>query len=87
MLSTDDEKHCKQLLRQTVESFASHRRSLVCSVFFARYWRQWIVCCKKYSLETNHISLNSYICIELNAHALILLLMLLRDKSKSTGVG
>ena len=54
---------------------------------FARYWRQWIVCCKKYSLETNYISLNSYICIELNAHALILLLMLLRDKSKSTGVG
>ena len=56
------------------------------ALFFARYWRQWIICCKKYSLETNYISLNSYICIELNDHALILLLMLLRDKSKSTGV-
>jgi len=56
------------------------------AVFFARYWRQWIVSCKKYKLETNYITLNSYICIELNAHALILLLMLLRDKSKSTEI-
>ena len=56
------------------------------ALFFARYCRQWIVCCKKYSLETNYTSLNSCICIELNAHALILLLMLLRDQSKSTGV-
>ena len=34
---------------------------------------------KEYNIEKNFISNNSYICIELNAHALIVLLVILRD--------
>ena len=49
------------------------------ALFFVRYWRQWILSHKDYTLERNFISLNSYICIELNAHALLILLLILRD--------
>jgi len=53
------------------------------ALFFVRYWRQWILSHKDYTLERNFISLNSYICIELNAHALLILLLILRDNYKS----
>lgn len=51
------------------------------ALFFTRYWRQWVLSSAGYNLENNFISLNSYVCIELNAHALILLLMILRNSS------
>jgi len=51
------------------------------ALFFMRYWRQWVVSSEGYNLEQNFISLNSYVCIELNAHALIILLMILRNSS------
>lgn len=51
--------------------------------FFVRYWCQWLLCHKNYTLQKNFISLNSYICIELNAHALVILLLVLRDRVKS----
>ena len=66
-----------QMMKSIVESYLDRhlyplrRIEAWFALFFARYWRQWIVCCKKYKLEHNFISLNSYICIELNAHALI----------------
>jgi len=79
-----------QMVNSIVDSYLDKQSSpLHCieeawfALLFVRYW---IISCKKYKLETNYISLNSYICIELNAHLLILLLMLLRNKSKSTGV-
>ena len=50
-----------------------------------RYWRQWLLCHKQYTLEKNFITLNSYICIELNAHALITSLLVLRDKLSEIG--
>ena len=64
-----------QMMKSIVNSYLDKQLSLLrrieeawFALFFARYRRQWIVCYKKYSLETNYISLNSYICIELNAH-------------------
>ena len=52
------------------------------ALFFVRYWRQWLLYHDNYTLERNFISLNSYICIELNAHALVILLLILRDRVK-----
>ena len=48
------------------------------SRFFMRYWRQWLLL-GDYTLGNNFISLNAYMCIELNAHALITFLLTVRD--------
>ena len=53
------------------------------ALFFTRYWRQWVISSESHNLEQNFISLNSYVCIELNAHVLILLLMILRSNSSA----
>ena len=50
------------------------------SLYFVRYWRQWILCNKQYIVDNNFITLNAYICIELNAHSLITYLLALRDE-------
>ena len=42
-----------------------------------------MLCHKEYTLEKNFISLNSYISIEINAHAVIILLLILRARGKS----
>lgn len=49
------------------------------ALFFVRYWRQWILSNKQYTLEKNFITTNAYICIELNAHALITFLLALQN--------
>ena len=43
--------------------------------FFVRYWRQWILLSEKYTLRQNFLTSNAYLCIELNAHALLTFLM------------
>ena len=48
-------------------------------IFFLRYWREWILEHPTYTLTNNFITQNAYICIELNGHAAIILLLLLRD--------
>ena len=50
------------------------------SIFFLRYWRQWLSLNKKYTIRNNFITYNAHSCIELNGHALILLMLKLRDK-------
>ena len=47
--------------------------------FFVRYWRQWILLSEKYTLKHNFLTNNAYLCIELNAHALLTFLMNARD--------
>ena len=42
--------------------------------FTLRYWRSWICEQEGYTLKDNFVSLNSYLCVEINAHALILIL-------------
>ena len=49
------------------------------AVFFFRYWRQWLLSVPSYSLGNNFITRNSYLCIELNAHTLIIFMRTLRD--------
>lgn len=48
------------------------------AVFFMRYWHQWIVLNSHYTLGNNFITLNAYMCIELNAHSLIIFLLTLQ---------
>lgn len=52
------------------------------AVFFVRYWRKWLTTCThgQYTLTNNFITLNAHVCIELNAHALVNSLIILRDQ-------
>ena len=45
------------------------------AVFFVRYWRQWLLLKPDYTIGNNCITLNAYMCIELNAHSLITFLL------------
>jgi hypothetical protein len=45
------------------------------SVFCLRYWRNWMKSDDAYPLATHFISLNSYLCAEINAHSLILVIL------------
>ncbi|KAK4881467.1 hypothetical protein RN001_004786 [Aquatica leii] len=68
-----------KLLQMTLDAFLSKTlnvseriKNIWYVVFALRIWRYWLKE-NQYSLTKNFISLNSYICIELNAHALILM--------------
>ena len=79
-------KYYLQVLKSIMDSYLDKELSPLkrieeawFSLFFVRYWRQWLLSHEKYTLENNFITLNAYICIEINAHALITLLVVLRD--------
>ncbi|KAK4013585.1 hypothetical protein OUZ56_026138 [Daphnia magna] len=42
-------------------------------VFCLRYWRYWLSCDDVYPLTKHFITLNAYLCIEINAHSLVIL--------------
>ena len=45
------------------------------TAFFLRIWRAWIIRHEEYTLQNNFISLNNYICIEINAHGMYNLIL------------
>ena len=47
--------------------------------FFMRYWRKWLMLNKAYTLKDHFITSNAYMCTELNAHALIVFLITVRE--------
>ena len=47
--------------------------------FFLRYWRKWIMLLHSYTLKNNFITHNCYMCVELNAHAIIVYALTIRD--------
>lgn len=49
-------------------------------IFFLRYWHQWLSLNTKFTIRNNFITYNAHSCIELNGHALILLLFIMRDQ-------
>lgn len=51
------------------------------AVFVLRLWRQYIVSCPETTLKHNFLSQNCYVCIELNAHSLVLLMLYLKRNS------
>lgn len=50
------------------------------ALYFTRCWRKWVQMSKGVTLSNNFISSNAYCCIEINAHALIDLIVKLRSK-------
>lgn len=49
------------------------------ALYFLRIWRKWITTHNEYSLKENFISSNAFNCVEINAHALIELIVKLRS--------
>ena len=54
------------------------------ATFFLRYWRKWILLHPLYTLKTNFITQNCYMCVELNAHALVTYILTIRDHFKGS---
>lgn len=44
-------------------------------VFGLRLWRAWLLHTKQYSISDNFLSLNTYVCMEINAHGLVTLIV------------
>jgi hypothetical protein len=56
-----------------------HIHDIWYAVFFLRYWRMWILSQPKFTLGDNFITGNAYMCIEMNAHTLLMLTLILLD--------
>lgn len=52
------------------------------SLYFLRCWRKWIQMSNEFSLTHNFISFNAFACIEVNAHALVDLIVKLRSSQR-----
>ncbi|KAF5298573.1 hypothetical protein FQA39_LY11774 [Lamprigera yunnana] len=48
-------------------------------MFFLQIWRSWILESEEYTLKENCITYNCYTCLELNGHALIVIIERLRE--------
>ena len=77
-----------QIIASTVDSYLDMSLSPLERVekswyanFFVGYWREWILLSERYTLKWNFITNNVYLCIELNAHALLTFLMNARDNA------
>lgn len=51
------------------------------SLFVIRIWRGYVLSTKNLTLKNNFLTQYCYICIELNAHSLVLLLIYLKEKN------
>ena len=48
-------------------------------IFFLRYWHRWLCLNKKFTVQENFVTSNANFGVELNGHAIITLLILMRD--------
>lgn len=84
----DNANATKQLLlitRYVLDSYIDKSISIELRVyyiwyatFFLRLWRAWLKKQDSFTLSKNWLTLNTYTCIELNAHAILLILELCR---------
>ena len=51
--------------------------------FSLRCWRSWIIAHPSYTLEHNFVSSNVYLCVEINAHSLVMILIRLKRENKA----
>ena len=49
------------------------------TIYFLRYWHRWLCLNKKFTAQENFITSNASFGVELSGHALITLLILMRD--------
>lgn len=82
-------KHYVEIVECLVDSYLSRGASPIeriekiwYATFFVRYWREWVLLHSSYTLKDNFITQNAYMCIELNAHALLTYLLTIRDQLK-----
>lgn len=75
-----------QIVRDIIDVFMNRNltpiqrvRNMWFSLFVIRIWRAFIVSKGKYTLKENFLTSNSYACIELNAHSLVLCLLHLKE--------
>ena len=75
-----------EIIKNVVDSYLDKSLDVVSrlekiwyATFFVRYWRRWILVNPMYTIKVNFISHNCYMCIELNAHALITYALSIRD--------
>lgn len=91
LYKTNDFKATRQILlitRHILDAFLDkslpiERRiySIWYTTFFLRLWRGWIINHPSYTLSKTWITLNTYTCIEINAHSLLLLV----EKCRNNG--
>ena len=75
-----------EIIKNVVDSYLDKSLDLVSrlekiwyATFFVRYWRKWVIVNPMCTIKVNFISHNCYMCIELNAHALITYVLSIRD--------
>lgn len=78
-----------QIIRDVIGSYMERKltplqriRKIWYSLFLIRIWREFIISRKNATLKDNWISLNCYVCIELNAHSLVKLIIYLKKIGK-----
>lgn len=86
-------KHYVEIIECLVDSYLSKDASPVeriekirYTTFFVCYWCEWVLLHPSYTLKDNFITQNAYMCIELNAHALLTYLLTIRDQLKKQEV-
>lgn len=79
-----------EIIRNLIESYSDETLSPLDRVdkiwhatFVLRLWRQYIISSPVTTLKTNFLSQNCYICIELNAHSMLLMILYLKRNNMS----
>lgn len=77
------------IVRDIIDSFMNTNltplqrvRKIWYAVFLIRIWRKFISSSKQFTLKNNFLTMNCYVCIELNAHSLIKCLLYLKEINK-----
>ncbi|KAK3909545.1 Ras-related protein R-Ras [Frankliniella fusca] len=52
------------------------------ALFFLRYWKAWLLNHSNYSVSENFVTYNAYMCVEIIAHALIILIVKFRNENR-----
>lgn len=84
-------KYYLEVLKDVIDSYLDRKlaplqrvEEIWFGVYFYRYWRHYIMKSSAYTLESNFISQNTYLCIEINANTIVTLLLTLCNKSESS---
>lgn len=79
-----------EILKAVIDAFLDvnleplHRvRKIWYAVFMLRLWRKFILSKKNLTLKKNFITMNTYVCVELNAHGLVKIMLSLKEASAS----
>lgn len=77
-----------EIMRNIHDSFSNNNLSPIervekmwYSLFMIRIWRDYVTRCKNLKMKNNFLTTNCYACIELNAHAIVLLILHFQGKN------